>query len=374
MNKNKTAQTRLFELDWLRVILVFMVFLHHVCMPFNGDKFHIMNAESSKLLDDIMVYFEQWRLPLLLLISGAGTVMAFSRRTAWQFVKERGLRLLIPLIFGVMFVVPPQTFFEYRSEFTSYMDLYPRVLINGEKNHLWFIEFLFMFSIICLPLILFLRSNTSAGLRNRIEIIFSRWYGLLLWVLPLLLLRLITNILIDFDGGSISKTAKFLYYLYFFVAGIVLISCKNLWATMQHYRFVYFRAALISLLLFYGYYYLPQTLLPEIISREIRWAVWWIVSAVVGWTTMLSVIGFAAVYLNRPNPLLAKLNEAVYPFYILHQTVIVVMAYYIIQWDIQLLFKLLLLAAASFSGIILLYGFVYRFNALRLLFGMKPLK
>jgi glucans biosynthesis protein C len=58
------------ELDWLRVILVLTVFLHHVAMPFNGDKWHIMNADKSKLLDDVMVYFEQWRLPLLLLVSG----------------------------------------------------------------------------------------------------------------------------------------------------------------------------------------------------------------------------------------------------------------------------------------------------------------
>jgi peptidoglycan/LPS O-acetylase OafA/YrhL len=56
---------RVSELDWLRVILILAVFLHHALMPFNGDEWHIMNAESSKLLDDVMVYFEQFRLPTL---------------------------------------------------------------------------------------------------------------------------------------------------------------------------------------------------------------------------------------------------------------------------------------------------------------------
>lgn len=69
---------RRFDLDWLRVISVFVVFLHHVCMPFNGDDFHIMNSESSKLPDDVMVYFEQFRLPLLFFVSGVGTIFAFS--------------------------------------------------------------------------------------------------------------------------------------------------------------------------------------------------------------------------------------------------------------------------------------------------------
>jgi glucans biosynthesis protein C len=122
------------ELDWLRVILVLMVFLHHVAMPFNGDKWHIMNADKSKLLDDVMVYFEQWRLPLLLLVSGAGTVLAFSKRSAWQFVKEQSRRLLIPLIFGAMVIIPPQTYFQLIDQYSSYFDLYSDAILKSKSN------------------------------------------------------------------------------------------------------------------------------------------------------------------------------------------------------------------------------------------------
>jgi glucan biosynthesis protein C len=73
------SNQRLTELDWLRVILIFAVFIHHVLMPFNGDNWHIMNNESSKLLDDVMVYFEQFRLPILFFISGAGAVILLSK-------------------------------------------------------------------------------------------------------------------------------------------------------------------------------------------------------------------------------------------------------------------------------------------------------
>jgi glucan biosynthesis protein C len=74
--------SRLSELDWLRVILIFAVFVHHICMPFNGENWHIMNNESSKVLDDVMVYFEQFRLPILFFIAGVGAVILLSKVTA----------------------------------------------------------------------------------------------------------------------------------------------------------------------------------------------------------------------------------------------------------------------------------------------------
>ena len=90
-----TEIKRRYDLDWLRVIAILAVYFHHIGMPFNGDKFHIMNADTSKTLDDIMVFFEQFRLPLLFLVSGAGTMFAFSKRTWIQFLKERSTRCLL---------------------------------------------------------------------------------------------------------------------------------------------------------------------------------------------------------------------------------------------------------------------------------------
>lgn len=100
---------RLSELDWLRVILIFAVFLHHVCMPFNGDNWHIMNNDSSKVLDDIMVYFEQFRLPILFFISGVGSVILLSKITVVKFIKDKFLRLFIPLLVGSLLVIPLKT-------------------------------------------------------------------------------------------------------------------------------------------------------------------------------------------------------------------------------------------------------------------------
>jgi glucans biosynthesis protein C len=372
MNKSGTEiSQRRPELDWLRVILVLMVFFHHVAMPFNGDKWHIMNMQKSKLLDDIMVYFEQWRLPLLLLVSGAGTILAFSKRSAWQFVKERSRRLLIPLLFGAMVIIPPQTYFQFIDQYTSYFDLYPDAILKAKNNHLWFIEFLFVFSLVALPLILFLRSYKSIHFKQKLEKYFSGAYGLLTWVLPLIVLRLITKAYYPTDEGSITNLAKSLYYFYFYLAGIILFSCPVLWSNLKLHRKTNAIAALACTVLFYGYYYLPQEFIPASISIEVRWGIWWVVASLVGWSTILAAIGYAQYYLSHSKPWLIYLNEAVYPFYILHQTVIVVLAFYIIKWDASIAVKLSSLAILSFAGIFILYRIVYSFKWLRFLFGMK---
>ncbi len=102
---------RYAELDWLRVILIVAVFMHHVFMPFNGDNWHIMNSESSKLLDDIMVYFEQLRLPVLFLIAGAGSIILLNRVSSTAFLLSKSKRLLLPLLLAMMVITPPQAYF-----------------------------------------------------------------------------------------------------------------------------------------------------------------------------------------------------------------------------------------------------------------------
>lgn len=364
--------TRRAELDWLRAGLVFLVFLHHIAMAFNGSEWHIVNKDSSKMLDDLMVYFEQWRLPLLLLVSGAGTVMAFSKRTTWQFIKERSRRLLIPLLFGAFVIIPPQTYFQFIDRYDSYLAVYPEAITHAETNHLWFIEYLFTFSILAVPLILFLRSESSQRVKQSIEKLFTNPWRLLLWVLPLIALRLLTQVLLNFEGDEISDSSKWLYYLYFFLVGIVLFSCKALWNSLGTNRKMHVTMALISFLLFYGYYLMPQEWLPPSFSIQLRWSLWWMVSCLVGWTTMITVLGYAQVYLAKPKSWLAKMNEAVYPFYILHQTVIVVLAYFIVKWNAVIPIKLIALLVLSFLCIVVLYVCVRSFKLSRFLFGMKP--
>lgn len=365
-----TEKKRRYDLDWFRVIAILAVYLHHIGMPFNGDKFHIMNSESSKMLDDIMVFFEQFRLPLLFLISGTGTMFAFSKRTWIQFLKERSTRLIIPLIFGVLFIVPPQTYYEDVNKYSSYMDVYKDS--SFETNHLWFIENLFILSIGLIPLILLLKSSKSVKLINILDIISSKKYGVLLWVIPLIIITVFLKKIYPSDSKDITNLSSTFYYGYFFVSGMLFTSSKNIWNYLKSHRKLNFMAFVISTILFYVYYLLPSEYVSPYLSISNRWSIWYLVCALVSWTLVTTLLGYGQIWFNKKSTLLKKCNDAIYPFYILHQTIIIILGYYIIQLNVSILSKIVLLILTSFPLIIIIYKlFIYPFKISRMLFGMK---
>ena len=362
--------TRRYDLDWLRVIAILAVYFHHLGMPFNGDGFHIMNSESSKLLDDIMVYFEQFRLPLLFLISGTGTVLAFSKRTWKQFFKERTGRLLIPLFFGILCIVPPQTYFEYINEYSSYWQVYTSG--RFETNHLWFIENLYIISLTVIPLIVFLKSQKSQGFKIWLEGVSSHKKGLLLWGLPLIILTVVLKRYYPTGSSSLTNLSETFFYLYFFITGILFASSQVFWENLKKQRRFHLVTFIISTVLFYSYYVVPNNYIEPYLSISVRWDIWYGLCCLLGWCFVLTLLGYGQVYLNKPSLLLKRMNEAIYPFYILHQTVIVIFGYYIIQLNLNIPAKMTLLFISSFFVIVLLYRFlVYPFNSIRVLFGMK---
>ncbi len=362
---------RRYYLDWLRVISVFAVFIHHVLMPFNGDDFHIMNTQSSKLLDDIMVYFEQFRLPLLFLISGVGTIYSFSKRNWKSFVFERGKRLLIPLVFGVFILIPPQTYFENYNLYNSFFIEYPKLIVKFKVNHLWFIESLFLMSLLYIPFILFFRSSKSDSIKMQIEK-YTKKYGFFSWCFVLAFVRVITKYYFPENDKSFMNPSSTLYFGFFFVSGIIICSTSDLWRLLLKERRKNLYFLLASTMIFYSYYFIPSEYISPYLSLQIRWSIWYIVCCLVSWSAIITCLGYSQQLLNRESRLLKKLNEAVYPFYMLHQTVIIVIGYFILKINASISAKIALLLLSSFIIIAILYlTVIYPFSWLRFLFGMK---
>lgn len=137
-----------------------------------------------------MVFFEQFRLPILFMISGTGTVFAFSKRTWIQSIKERASRLVVPLVFWVFIIVPPQTYIENINFYTSFMDFYKQILSFIEVHHLWFIENFFYLSLVSILLFLFIRSIASDVFKKAIDHFFAKPIGVMAFVIPLILLKM----------------------------------------------------------------------------------------------------------------------------------------------------------------------------------------
>src|SRR5688572_7613958 len=166
--------SRRHDLDWLRFIAIIILLFFHTGMLFNPWEWHVKNNELSGSFRYWMLWLHEWRMPLLLFISGAGTYIALGKRTPGQYAGERLKRLLIPLAFGMFVIVPPQIYYEHIKEYSGYTDFYKTVFNfvpypegSFSWHHLWFVAYLLIYSLIAIPFLKFLRSPKSAAFREK---------------------------------------------------------------------------------------------------------------------------------------------------------------------------------------------------------------
>jgi peptidoglycan/LPS O-acetylase OafA/YrhL len=363
--------TRYSELDWLRVILIVAVFMHHVFMPFNGDGWHIMNKDSSKTLDDIMVYFEQLRLQTLFFIAGAGSLLLLQKTTIKAFLANKFFRLFIPFLIGMMIIVPPQNYYESIDKYSSIFDAYKALIFSFDTNHLWFIEFLILFMILAIPLNLGINTSVGSSLIKIIEKVATRRHGIFSIVFVLIVLRCGLKLLNSSQEHSIHNLSVSAFFFFFFIAGMCFMKSPLIWQSIGNFRRTNLLWLIVSTLLFYAYYFSPD--LSPYFSLEIRWMIWWLVCSLVSWSGLLSMLGYASHYCKKTPRWLVAANELIYPFYILHQTVIVVLAYYIVQWQSGIAVKSISLLLGAFVICVALCLMIKPFNLLRYLFGLRAI-
>ncbi|WP_086932395.1 acyltransferase family protein [Agarilytica rhodophyticola] len=363
---------RYSELDWLRVILILAVFLHHVFMPFNGDKWHVMNTQSSKLLDDIMVYFEQLRLPTLFFIAGAGSLLLLKKTKTRTFIISKFHRLFIPLIVGMMLIVPPQNYYENVNEYTGIIDAYKHLFFSFDANHLWFIEFLIVFMLLAIPAKSALNSQAGCIVINKLEqLVVSSKHGLFSLVLIISLFRCSLKLLMPSEDNGVDNLSVSIFFLLFFMAGMSFMSKPKIWEQLSINRSVNLKWFIFSSIVFYSYYFMPD--MSDYVPLVIRWQLWWLVCTLVSWSGLLAMIGYASALCTKTPTWLHTANELIYPFYILHQTIIVALAFYIVQWDKGIAIKSITLLLSTFLVCsFLCYFFVKPVSFFRYLFGLKP--
>jgi glucan biosynthesis protein C len=370
-----TVFKRRHELDWLRIIAFFFLIIYYTGQPFiKGSGWNIVNKETSGLLAVIWHFLHTWRLPLLFMISGMGVAFAFRKRTGMEFMLERTRRLLLPLLFGVLVFVPPQIYVKllYQGQNPgSYLSVYP-AFFNGfdppgnfTPSHLWFLVVLFVFVVIALPLFLWLKTERGREFMSLLHKVCDTRFGFYLAAIPLAggyyLLKPVSS-------GFWTDWATMYFHLFIFVVGYITASKPELCEAKQKYRWTYFGLAVLFYGLYFVSYYLRRLKGLDLFVTDLFQII-----AVL--SLLLSLIGFARVYLNRPSRFLEYTNEAVYPYYIVQPTIIIVLSYFAVQWSIAWYLKFAFIVLVSFPSTLLIYHFLIRpFSLIRPLFGMKVRK
>lgn len=187
------ATPRQAWLDWLRIFAILGVLIFHAAMPFATELgWHIRNKETSNILLEMNMWLHMFRMPLLFFISGTVSYYMLQRRNAKGFIGLRLTRLLVPLLFGMLVIVPPQVYMERLTQGYqgSYLHFYATMFTSGPYptgniswHHLWFILYLVVYDIICAPLFAWIISDKGTRFRAGLAW-FSKGKRIYLMALP----------------------------------------------------------------------------------------------------------------------------------------------------------------------------------------------
>jgi len=364
---------RQYYIDWLRIILIISVFLFHIGMIFNTWPWHIKNTEQyGGLLKQVMSFLHFWRMPLLFMLSGAGTFFALGKRRPGQYLWERFKRLVIPLVIGIFTLVPVQVYIEKSSQYNSLLDYYPH-MFNGiypEGNfswhHLWFIAYLFVISLFITPFLNFLRSRRFERFVQLIVPVVTKPLALNVFIIPLLISQIILRRYFETETNAlVNDWASLTYYLIFFLSGFMLLPVRSIADTIGKYRLWYLAETVAAAIVVFRIGTLVK-------SEETANIIGDVSEIFLAWSCGITAIGFARQYLNKNSPFRKLANEAIYPFYLLHQPVIVVVGYFAVQLNIPAILKAILVLISASAISVTIYWFLIRpLNLMRVVFGMK---
>ncbi len=333
---------RLIFLDWVRILAFGLLVFYHVGMYYVSWDFHMKSPHASTAIEPLMRLSNPWRMDLLFLVSGTASSFMLLRGGASRvLLRLRAQRLLIPLLFGMLVIVPPQSWLEvvqkhhYTGNYVDFMGLYlagykgfcdavGKCLMLPTWNHLWFLPYLFLYT-----LLLWLGLRRWPALLEWLGAWLGRVLrgpGLLVWpvlylALTLLLLRksFPQNYSVWGDWFSHSQ------YLAMFMLGAALarvqVASAGIWQQMVQWRWTTLALALAA--------WLMLVMAPWLL-REMQWPMRsigpWAYS-VQQWCAIVAALGFAQLHLNRDGPARRYLTEAVFPVYIGHQTLILLLAH-----------------------------------------------
>jgi peptidoglycan/LPS O-acetylase OafA/YrhL len=366
----KTFQRR-YDLDWLRVLGILLVFAFHSSRFYNLEGWNVTNDILYPSVEAWVLFSSSFMMPLMFVVSGASLFYALGKGGFGKFLKDKVLRLLVPLAVGALTHLSFQSYLWdkthglFSGNYFQYLPHYYPFSINWFGGHLWYLWYLFLFSLMLYPLLRWFKGNGS-GFLSRLGSWLSKSGAVYILALPILLLYLLPS---DFPLMAMNGGYPYLMYLFFLLWGFVLVSEERLNESIRRLRWV---SLFVGLTLVVGFIIVYNQIAdPTVMSPSLLLA--GAMRVFGGWICVLAIFGLAMQYLTARTPKLDYANEAVLPFYIFHQTVLLVVGYFVLQWGLPDVLEWAVVVVISFLIIMALYEFVVRrVNILRFLFGMRP--
>jgi len=369
---------RRYDIDWLRVLAVLLLVPYHTAVIFVRPYVSYIKDEPDVVMDAFAYFMNQWHMSLFFLVSGAATWFSLGSRSGTRYIGERIKRLIVPLAFGTLAIVPVQVYFQrlYYHEFTgSYVQFYPHIFDgiyphgNFTWGQLWFLAYLFVFSLFALPIFLYLRTDKGKLMISKIAALLERRGAIFLAAIPLAITQAVFRARWPGFQNLYDDWANFTFYLIIFSYGYLLCSDVRFSRAIEQHAGISLVFGVVSMSIILA---LRQIGTVPAADYSPGWILYMILHGLSSWCWLVAFLGFGRKYLNFTNRLLEYGTEAALPFYILHHAAIVAIGYYIVRWNATALAKLLIISIASLILTVVFYDLlVRRANISRFLFGMK---
>jgi surface polysaccharide O-acyltransferase-like enzyme len=374
---------RRYDLDWVRVGAFLLLILYHIGMYYVTWDWHVKSPYASSAVEPLMLLTSPWRLSLLFLVSGVATGYLLERQGASGFLGRRSVRLLVPLVFGMLVIVPPQSYLEvvekvqYAGSYGEFMSLYLTghdgfcrdgdCLIMPTWNHLWFVAYLWVYTLLLFVVVRF-APGVVARVREWLDRRFVRLAVLWLPIVYLVAARMLLAVRFPSTHALVDDWYNHAVYAPVFLLGFALAGVRAPWETIERLRWHALGLAVLGwtfLCVWHGLDGIDA--LPASVTLR---RIWQGVFSAQIWLAIVAVLGFARRHLNRDNAARRYLTAAVFPVYILHQTVIVVAAHALQPVRLAPLLEGLVLVFVTTALCFLGYEAVRRVPVLRPLLGL----
>lgn len=362
------------DLDWIRIAALALLILYHVSLVYTPWDWHLNSSHRFVWMEEVTLLSSPWRLTLLFFVSGAALRLMSRKLDAGQVFKARLERLVPPFLFGVLILIPPQSWAEafgkgsfsgspfqwWLSEF-SFKGIADGIPIN----HLWFVLYIGVYSLAAIGLL------TRPVFLTRIEAVLDRSLtGWRVLVLPILYLAIVRQLLFPWFGLTNRIQEDWYNHassLGVFLLGFVLVGREQVWSQLERVRLAALATALVSVVLLMSLHIHPGgNLLGGVVRNSMF--------AINQWATVATVLGFGSLYLRGADgPVRRYLNEAIFPCYLAHQTILVLAVFVLAPLKLPAIPEALLFITLTFGGSLLVYEGVRRLGPLRILWGLKPL-
>jgi glucan biosynthesis protein C len=380
------SHDRIHYLDWLKVLIVYGIVVFHVALVFSLGSWLVSNHQRSIVLSAFAAFCFPWGIPAMFLIAGADAWFGLRSHPLAGFLRKRFLRLLVPMIPGLLILSPLQRFVSsanpppsidglgafYVAFFSNFHFSWTLQFISQYWLHLWFLAYLFAITLACAPALVWLRSPAGRRLRSFLVGVAERRGGLLLLASPLSL----TQIVLRPRFPAYQDWADVATYTLAFLWGAVFFSDRRFEAAILRQIRWLLAAGLFSGMGIAALLYITKAYLTgdavALASAQLAQSFFW---SLFIWAWLLSVIYLGIRWLNFPHPALRYAEESILPVYVIHHPVVLLIASFVVTWSLGVWpkFALILVLVACMTLGFYEFG-VRRWPVMRLLFGLNPMR